>query len=215
MREYDPNFPLIAIHVPKTGGTSIRQLYKEWFGDGFLTHYKKGGNLPQKHNLLARKAEMTPIVVYGHFNKLKQFGIEHYYPEVKQFVTILRDPFERAVSRYFHFKKLSKQQDDLKNTLLHQIPEWSMLCHFPQDITMDNYKNIIETHFIEIGVTEHMEESIQRISAKLNKQYDRLSARRLNVSKRDSRVPYELKEEFIEKHSLEYAVYNYALSKYT
>ena len=85
---------------------------------------------------------------------------------------------------------------------------------FPQNITIANYKNIIETYFIEIGVSEHMEESIQRISRKLNKKYDPLSVRRLNVSKRDSRIPYELKEEFIEKHPLEYAVYNYAMSKY-
>jgi hypothetical protein len=215
MREYDPNLPLIAIHVPKTGGSSIRELYKEWFGTGFLAHYRKDGNLPQKRNLSSIHSKKTPVVVYGHFNKLRNFGIEQYYPEVKQFVTILRDPFERAVSRYFYFKKRSIQQDELKDVLLHQIPEWSIRCHFPHDITMDNYQNIIENHFIEIGVMEHMEESIQRISKKLDKKYEPLSVKRINICKRNSIVPYELKEEFIEMHPLEYAVYNYALSKYT
>ncbi len=202
------------MHIPKTGGSSIKELYKEWFETGFLAHYRKDGTLPRKHNLTSKHSNKTPVVVYGHFNKLREFGIEHYYPEAKQFVTILRDPFERAVSRYFFFKKTSKQQDELRNVLLHQIPEWSMLCHFPRDITMDNYKKIIETYFIEIGVMEHMEESIQRISEKLNRQYEPRSVKRRNVSKRDSRIPYELKEEFIEKHPLEYAVYNYVFSKY-
>ncbi len=215
MREYDPNLPLIAIHIPKTGGSSVKQLYKKWFKTGFLPHYKRRGKLPRKHDLSCKHSNKTPVVVYGHFNKLRGFGIEDYYPEAKQFVTILRNPFERAVSRYFFLKKTSKRQDELRNVLLHQIPEWSMFCHFPRDITMDNYKEIIETHFIEIGVMEHMEESIQRISKKLNRQYQPKSVKRRNVSKRDSSVPYELEEEFIEKHPLEYAVYNYVSSKYT
>ncbi|MCP4128260.1 MAG: sulfotransferase family protein [Gammaproteobacteria bacterium] len=215
MREYDPDLPLIAMHIPKTGGSSIKELYKQWFKTGFLPHYKRRGKLPRKHNLSRKHSAETPVVVYGHFNKRREFGIEHYYPEAKQFVTILRNPFERAVSRYFFFKKMSEKQDELRDVLLHQIPEWSMCCHFPRDVTMDNYKKMIETQFIEIGVMEHMEESIQRIAKKLNRQYEPESLKRRNVSKRDSRVPYELEEEFIEKHPLEYAVYNYVCSKYT
>ena len=80
---------------------------------------------------------------------------------------------------------------------------------------MDNYKEIIETSFVEIGVLEDLEESIERISKKLNKHYEPNSVRCHNVAKRDSIVPYDLKDEFIEKHSLEYVVYNYVLSKYT
>ena len=85
MRAYDPSLPLIAIHIPKTGGVSIQQIYKEWFGDGFLTHYKeKGGSLPERHDLPSIQSQLTPTVVYGHFNKLRKFGIEQYYPEVEQ-----------------------------------------------------------------------------------------------------------------------------------
>jgi hypothetical protein len=215
MRDYDPNQPLIAIHIPKTGGSSMKELYKDWFKTGFLTHYKKGGELPVKHNLSFKHSKETPVVVYGHFNKLRNFGIESYYPDVEQFIAILRDPFERAVSRYYYFKKQSRQQGELRDVLLHQIPEWSMFCHFPKEITMDNYKEIIETSFVEIGVLEHLEESIERISKKLNKHYEPKSVRCHNVAKRDSIVPYDLKDEFIEKHSLEYVVYNYVLSKYT
>ena len=215
MRDYDPSQPLIAIHIPKTGGTSVRQLYEEWFGDGFLTHYKQGKTLPPKHDLSSAHWGKAPTVVYGHFNKIRTFGIEAYYPEVKQFTTILRDPFERAVSRYFHLKRESIQEVDLRDALLNQLPEWSMLCHFPQAVTMENYEHIIETYFIEVGIAEHMEISLQRIAAKLGKKYIPLSSKRLNASQRDCRVPYELAAEFAKNHPLDYAVYNYALSKYT
>ena len=216
MRVYDPNLPLIAIHIPKTGGSSVQQLYKEWFGNGFLAHYKQAdGSLPDKRNLSTLFGEHTSIVVYGHFNRLRKFGIEQYYPEVEQFVTIVRDPFERAVSRYFFLKAISqKAEKDLKDVIVSQIPEWSMLCHFPQDITMDNYKEVIENRFIEIGVLENMDESLRRIAAKLNKRYIPGSLNRLNVSIRDSQIPFELRERFIEQHPLEYAVYNYVLEKY-
>jgi len=217
MRVYDPNLPLIAIHIPKTGGTSVQQLYKRWFGNGFLAHYKKAdGSLPDKRNLSTIFSEHTSIVVYGHFNKLRKFGIEQYYPEVEQFITIMRDPFERAVSRYFYLKAKSQEAEkDLTDVLMSQIPEWSMLCHFPQDITMDNYKDVIENRFIEIGVVANMDESLRRIAAKLNKRYDPGSLNRLNSSKKDSQIPLELREKFIEQHPLEYAVYNYVLEKYT
>ncbi len=44
-------------------------------------------------------------------------------------------------------------QDQILNT------KESMLNHFPRAVTMDNYREIIETLFIEIGVMEHLEES--------------------------------------------------------
>jgi hypothetical protein len=217
MRMYDPSLPLIAIHIPKTGGVSVRQLYQEWFGNGFFEHYKgKGAGFPEKRDLASVSSKPTSVVVYGHFNRLRRLGIEQYYPEVEQFVTIMRDPFERAVSRYFYLNaKLHRSENDLKDVIMSQIPEWSMLCHFPQNVTMENYRDVIENRFIEVGVLEYMDESLRRIAAKLNKRYDPGSLNRLNVSVKDIRIPHELREAFIEQNPLEYAVYNYVLEKYS
>ena len=74
----------------------MKELYKDWFKTGFLTHYKKGGELPVKHNLSFMHSKETPVVVYGHFNKLRNFGIESYYPDVEQFIEICQKVVDEA-----------------------------------------------------------------------------------------------------------------------
>ena len=73
---------------------------------------------------------------------------------------------------------------------------------------------MIETQFVEIGVTEHLDESMRRIATQLNQEYRSDMLPRLNTAERDQRVPQELKAAFIDRHPLEFAVYHYVLSKY-
>jgi len=214
MKEYNPKDPLIAIHVPKTGGTSIRGLFSEWFGSGFLTHYKINNTLPRKHDLSIMQDSNISIAIYGHFNQLRNFGIPQYYPEVNQFVTIMRDPFERAVSRYFHNRLHGKCEREIEDALIDSNPELSALCHFPQTITLENYKQVIESRFIEIGIMERMEESLRRISRKLGKDYKPLSVQHLNISERNCPIPYGLRTEWEQINLLECLAYNYILDKY-
>lgn len=216
MLDYDPNAPLISIHVPKTGGVSVRNLYQEWFGNGYLTHYKKSnGDLPDKHDLAAQQKANKAVLVHGHFNKHRGFGVEAYYPDVKQFITILRDPFERAVSRYFYLNSIEQQnKHTLIQELLAQKPQWSTFSHFPKKVTMSNYEEVIEENFIEIGVLECIDESLTRIAKKLNKDYQANALKTLNVSKRTIDIPSDVKDKFIENNPLEYAVYHYALERY-
>lgn len=221
MKDYDPSLPLIAIHVPKTAGTSVRNIYEDWFRSGFLEHYITPPEQPKKYDLNALHSRERPVVVYGHFNSKKNFGVQDVYPEVEQFVTILRDPFDRAVSRYFYVKGIDKKsggsstsESELREVLRHQDPKWGMLCQFPRQVTMENYKEIIERYFIDIGTTEYLEESLTRVSKKLGKTFSPTSLPVLNVSRRNAAVPEDLREEFINANSLEYAVYNYVKSMY-
>ena len=224
MKIYDPTLALIVIHMPKTAGTSVQALYKSWFSDGLLLHYynEAEGRMPIKYDIAGMHSKTTPLAIYGHFNKSRGFGVEQYYPEIQLFVTILRDPFERAVSGYFYLRKQAQNYKDqsrlpknsLRDTLLDSRA--SLTNQFPRETTLDNYKEIIESLFIEVGVTEYLDESLARIAKKLNKSYDPESLQHLNATERDlSEIPYELKEEFMETKSLDYAIYNYVLAKYT
>jgi hypothetical protein len=222
VRKYDNNLPLIAIHIPKTGGVSFREILQGWFGNRLLLHYFNAsiGEMPAKYNLVNLHSQANPIVLYGHFNKSRCFGIENYYPEVEQFITILRDPFERVVSNYFYMRKNRSNWTDQSRIPEGELRDYilntkgSFLNFFPREVTFDNYKDMLEKQFIVIGVTEYLDESIQRIANKLNCKYDSTLLSKLNVTERDQSIPYELKDEFIKKHPLEYAVYNHVLASY-
>ena len=162
---------------------------------------------------------MKPPVIYGHFNKHRGFGIEDYYPEVLQFITILRDPFETAISTYFYIRKVSHtwkdqsrvQTEDLENYL--RTSSLNILNHFPREINLDNFKDIIEEFFVEIGITENLPHSLEKISRKLGKGFDPATLETVNATERDQRVPNDYRDQFRDKHPLEHSVYDFAKAR--
>lgn len=148
------------------------------------------------------------ICIYGHFNKTRGFGAQAYYPEVDQFITILRDPFERAISLYFHNKRKIEEggsnnfgfnSSDLESYL--RTTKSNYLNQFPFDVTRDNFEHLINKYFIHIGTTENLEASIRIIAKKLGFSAPE-NIKNLNVIERNEKVPYNLKQEFIDNHQM-------------
>jgi hypothetical protein len=222
MRSFDPQKPLIFIHVPKSAGTAVKNIVTGWFPRRLHLHYHNEAQAKAPTRIAADVlADVNaPPVIYGHFNKLRGFGVEDYYPTVSQFVTILRDPLETAVSHYFYVRKQSedwKDQsrvpvDDLETHLSQVI--LNALNHFPREMNLTNFKDIIDEYFIEIGITEMLPESLGRIAQKLGKNFDPTMLEVVNVTERDQDVPAAYRDRFVEKHPLDFAVYNYAKSKF-
>ena len=174
--------------------------------------------MPKKYELFKLHSTNNPIVLHGHFNKLRGFGVEDYYPEVKQFITILRDPFELELSKYFYIRKNridwnGVPSDDIKEYLIGAKSH--MLDHFPREVTFENYKEIIEKYFIEVGVTEYLRSSMKWIAYKIGMQYDDELFGYHNKTERVQEVPDYLKDIFIENNQLEFVIYNYVFEKFT
>jgi len=179
MRKYDKTKPLVSIHIPKAGGTSFRNVLKDWYGDKLYLHYfdEEKKKIPSKYTL------DEGICIHGHFNKKRNFGIEDYYPEIEQFVTIIRDPFDIVVSRYFYVKRLEDSNKSFRNGesliltpdvekyLIEMISDKdyhpNILDYFPRELTLENYKSAIDEEFIYIGSIEDFEYSVMKISEKL------------------------------------------------
>ena len=229
MIPYDPDKPLISIHLPKCAGTSFRQVLETWFGNNLFLHYfnEKENKKPEIVRLKSwwpwRKYRPN-LCVHGHFNQARGFGIQDDYPEVEQFITIIRDPFEAHLSLFYFMKKLgqnafaegkiAQKAVDPHYDLLQFLDgtRSTLLQHFPEPLTLDNYESVLHDKFVYIGVAEDMQTSIRKMAAKLG--FPPVSVPRQNVSPRYGEIPAGAREKFIEDHPVEYAVYGFAQRHY-
>lgn len=223
MQTYDPAKPLIFLHIPKTAGTTVRKAFFDWFGNGLLYHYyNEQEGCPPPRLDLAKTAEDLggePLCIFGHFNAARGLGVRSYYPEVHQFITFVRDPFETAVSTYFYVKSDPYRWAEPKTWILDvTLREFlssapggdGVSPFFPVTLTQDNYRDVLSAFFVHVGVTEHMRRSLDTIASKLG--FPSPAAEQfLNRSARDEAVPYDLRDEFLSRRPLESAIYRYAL----
>lgn len=98
---------LVAVHLPKTAGTSLRLALEASFGDRMTSDY---GDHPLQHSPWGRRARAAAHAlgcagrrlpwgcVYGHFLPLK-----YLLARGTVFSLWLRDPVQRVVSRYYHY----------------------------------------------------------------------------------------------------------------
>lgn len=100
---------LVVVHMPKTAGTSLRALLSDAFGDGLHEDYAdtplQRGRVERRVRALrdALRHAGRPLeapCVYGHFLPLK-----YALARGARFVTWLRDPVQRVVSRYHHYQR--------------------------------------------------------------------------------------------------------------
>lgn len=215
MIAYQKHEPLIFIHVPKTAGTSVRLIFRSWFGDGLLHHYADGntGALPEVVELVHPEGNDRPVCLYGHFNQNRGFGIPGRYDFVRQYITIVREPIEQAISEYFYIRKVGQNWKDqnripgenLERHLNSARPNF--LNHFPKIITEENYRDVIEEKFVSVGTTEKLDATMDLFAKRLG--FHLTSIPRENVTIRDQEVSQTCREAFIERNQLEYLVYNY------
>lgn len=233
MKTYDRNKPLISIHIPKCAGSSFSAVLKTWFGKGYLPHYhdEQQDKPPEKHKLRSgfwgRKLK-PGICIHGHFNHERGNGAESYYPEVDQFITILRDPFDLHLSNYFYVKREGKYlgkgayrsgkvRSVLRNTrtledYLGRSKKSFIKSFFPPGITISNYKEILDNQFVYIGIAENIQNSVDILAGLLG--FERVIVPCNNASTWDEEVPKGAREEFIDNNQLEMSIYEYALNNF-
>jgi hypothetical protein len=216
MRNYEPNETLISLHVPKCAGQSFRLVLEKWYKENFYIHYF------QQYNRLPRKHDLKPgICIHGHFNRRKGFGTEDYYPMARQFITVLRDPLEMAISNYFFWKKRARKkqldlgvlkqesEDDYKNIddFFVKRPKSNLLDFLPEGLNEENFKQFFEEKFVWIGVVDRLLEGVSILSERLG--FNKPDLHHINVSERDEELSSSLAREFLSNNWFEFKIYSY------
>ncbi len=229
MKQYDPSKPLIYTHIPKCAGSSVVRLLRSWFGN----RYHKLNQDEYRDIVLPRvetqdtKGRWLPDVscIHGHFNHGRGYGLPYFYPELDQYFTILRDPFDLAVSMYFFAKgksqagkfwfrgksvNINDQFPDVES-YVKSYPYW-IFDHLPQDVTLENYQQKLSSRFVYMGVFEDMETSIHNLGRILGMPESTLP--RVNASIYDEKIPEHLREQFYADYPLLKKVYDFAARNY-
>lgn len=66
------------VHIPRTGGTSLLQVFRMWYGDKLLTVYERGKDVSGEYD-----------IAYGHF-----------YLDDMDYIVFLREPYQQQLSYY-------------------------------------------------------------------------------------------------------------------
>jgi len=216
MKPYNPEKPLLSLHVPKCAGQSFRWLLQGWYGSRFFIHYFQQHNAPPpRHDWRAG------VCIHGHFERSKKLAIEDYYPAADQFVTILRDPLEIAQSNYFFWKRKARQRQIERGVIreggeqdyrdiddfFKKRPRSHVLNFLPGDLNPENYQEVLESRFVWIGLAENLDRAVPVLAARLG--FSPVPIERINVSPRDEDLSPDLREEFIHNNRFEFEIFRY------
>jgi hypothetical protein len=216
MRDYDRSRPLFSLHVPKCAGQSFRGLLQGWYGARLHVHYV------QQHDAIPTRRELgAGTCVHGHFPRNKGLAVDQRYPEASQFITVLRDPLETALSNYFFWKRKARQRQIERGVIraggehdyrdvddfFRQRPRSHILNFLPGALTAENYREFLEERFVWIGLVEDLEEALPVLAGRLG--FAPAAIGRINASPRDEELSPARREEFLRANRLEVEIHRY------
>ncbi|HNS13110.1 MAG TPA: sulfotransferase family 2 domain-containing protein [Bacteroidia bacterium] len=162
---------LISLHIPKTAGTSFRNILKSVYGEEQVVRLDINGKEDVRLNqILYRETQLPKAkVIHGHFtmelieNKFKL------PPDVKV-ITWLRDPVKRVVSNYFYLESRLKEILDEENNNLNILSKMqrTLIEYARSENSRNRQTKFVKGRSLEdfdfVGIQEHFESDIGRLS---------------------------------------------------
>lgn len=164
---------LIAVHIPKTAGTTFCNFLLDIYGhEHVLERYGKSQLAVERiksisdeqiQNILDSKPEIRAIT--GHFNSDKYLKI---YPSTKMIIW-LRDPIKRLISHYYYWQT-RKPTNLLHKTVLDNklsLLEFARLNEIRNFMSMFVGDHSLEKFFF-VGIQEYFDEDLKNLNLKMN-----------------------------------------------
>lgn len=140
---------LVSIHIPKTAGTSFRNILKQMYGEQQVIRIDI--TLPSEKTPFSSvqpSTERLPDevrIIHGHFRFPDIAALYHLDPDVPV-ITWLRDPVERVISNYFYLQKILREiiQEEQRRVNILSKMEKTLLEYASADINRNRTSKFLE-----------------------------------------------------------------------
>jgi Sulfotransferase family len=231
MEHRDPDEPVIFLHLPKCGGTTLNRIIEWEYPPSrifsvdpsfFRWSYYRMTRWPA-----SRLARMR--VFKGHM----PFGLHERLPRPAVYITVLRDPIDRAVSEYYYARsrRIHPQHQMMKKLTIEEYiqttphtnvqtkliageySEYDFLAGECTERTLQKARNNLDRHFAIVGVTERFEETLALTKLILGwrvLRYANFNVTRARPAKQ--RISPEVQALIAQRYRFDMELYNYATS---
>lgn len=195
-------------HMPKTGGTSIRSVFSQWFE--LIHDYRQpwAPHMPPKLNL---KYVGPETMICGHF-AADLAPLSTRYPETMDTnrwrkISFVRDPLEQAISTHYFEKKRRADYDSdfVPNTLSQDLRNFQGTFQRYFECQDGNWREALDRYWF-IGTLERMPECMAYLACQMGKPMPQTVPHK-NATSRDEEIRDEDIAIFRENNAVDYEIY--------
>lgn len=176
---------IFSLHVSRSGGTSLSNILKDWFGDDCFFFYRNHIN-----NTVPKIERKAPYILHGHLQYDTSDGVLDRFPEAQRLLLCFRNPLDVQVSLYHFiqsivddgsfFYKTKKYNQVTVEVSPGEMVEIKDIDHF-MEVTVPHLSKFLPPEYYsltnqeivdrlyDIVVYDRYQESIQRLAKKWSK----------------------------------------------
>ena len=223
------NDTLIFLHLPRTGGTTLRDILSKQYSDKVTFENKTLLDTDQNFNAENKSEKGKHKLIKGHV----YFGIHEQITQNCTYFSMMRDPVERIISVYNYVKNRPRHKDynfiqnmsiedyvksgrnqfiDNGQTRLLAGRHTSLEVPFRKinEGHLEQAKENIKSHFILVGLTERYDETLLLLQRMLQWKTPTYSI--ANAAKREKKtkqLAQKIRELITEYNQLDLQLYHY------